>query len=376
VAVDPARHFAADYASARRAFLAAAEARRARVTCHPLRGRGPAGEELALDAAWLGPEGAGTVLAVSSGIHGVEGFAGSAIQHQLLVEQLDGLELPRGTALLLVHAVNPHGFAWLRRVNESNVDLNRNFLRHPEEHRDNPGYEELYDAINPGSLDEESEAWSRRRLAAWSREHGFQRLQEAVTCGQYRQPEGVQFGGVREEESNRGLREIVRRELRGARRVAWVDLHTGLGPWGACELITEAPPDHPAYLRGRAWYGEAARSTVAGESVSAALHGVMERGIEGELPPGCELTAFAPEFGTYEPTRVFWAMRADNWLHRHGDPASAAGRAIQQELLEVFRPADPAWQRLVLEGGARALRQTRDGLAGLSRPAYVVRPSR
>jgi hypothetical protein len=278
-------------------------------------------------------------------------------------------------ALLLVHAVNPFGFAWLRRVNESNVDLNRNFLRHPDEHVANPGYDELYEAINPRSLDEESEAWSRRRLAEWGREHGFPRLQEAITRGQYVHPEGVQFGGAQQEESNRRIREIARLELRGARRVAWIDLHTGLGPYGACEMITEAPPEHPAYRRGRAWYGEAARSPVAGESVSAALHGVMEHGIEGELPPGCEFTAFAPEFGTYDPTRVFWAMRADNWLHRLGDPGSDAGRAIKRELLEVFSPSDPEWQRRVLEGGARVLRQTRDGLAAGSQPPYVVRPS-
>ena len=29
---------------------------------------------------------------------------------------------------VLLHALNPFGFAWRRRVNEDNVDLNRNFL--------------------------------------------------------------------------------------------------------------------------------------------------------------------------------------------------------------------------------------------------------
>ena len=80
---DPA-HFPADYAAARRRFLAAAEARGARIDTRPIPARGPRGEELALDVAYIGPAFPERLLVVSSGIHGVEGFAGSAIQHQLL----------------------------------------------------------------------------------------------------------------------------------------------------------------------------------------------------------------------------------------------------------------------------------------------------
>ncbi len=358
------KHFSGDYGAARRALLAAAEARGATLSSHPLGARGPDGEELAVDVAYLGPEAPERLLVVSSGIHGVEGFAGSALQHRLLREQLDGLELPADTGLLVVHALNPWGFAWLRRVNESNVDLNRNFLRHPEEHVPNPDYDALYPAINPTELGEESESESRARLLAFAQEHGARRLQEVLTCGQYAHPTGMQFGGRQDEESNRALRAIVRGELRGARKLSWVDVHTGLGPYGVPEMICEYPTDQPAYARMRAWYGDAARSSVAGESVSAALHGVMERGVEAELPADCESTICAAEFGTYEPTRVFWAMRADNWLRHHGDRDSEQGARIRAELLEVFRPEDPAWERDVLERGAAILRQARDGLAG------------
>jgi hypothetical protein len=89
----------------------------------------------------------------------------------------------------------------------------------------------------------------------------------------------------------------------------------------------------------------------------------MDRGI-GDLLADRELTLACAEFGTYEPNRVFWALRADNWLHAHGDPESETGRRIRAELLEVFRPADPAWMRRVLEVGAGVLERARDGLAG------------
>ena len=360
----PDAHFPKTYRLARHGFLQAAEARGAQCRAYPVAARGAEDEELALDAAYLGPDAPASLLVVSSGVHGVEGFAGSAVQHQLLREQLDGLELPGSTGLLLVHAVNPYGFSALRRVNETNVDLNRNFLEHPAGHVPNPGYDALQGAINPQSLDPASEEESRRQLLAYAQEHGVRRLQEVLTCGQYVHPSGVQFGGEQEEASNRRLREIIRKETRGAGRIAWIDVHTGLGPYGVPEMITESPRDDPEYQRGRVWYGDLARSTVGGESASAALNGVIEQGIHAELPGDCEITAFAAEFGTYEPTRVFWAMRADNWLHGHGDPDSEAGRGIKAEILEVFRPADPAWQASILSRGAALLDQAKRGLTG------------
>ena len=42
-------------------------------------------------------------------------------------EWLGARALPADTGALLVHAINPYGFAWTRRVNEDNADLNRNF---------------------------------------------------------------------------------------------------------------------------------------------------------------------------------------------------------------------------------------------------------
>jgi hypothetical protein len=362
--IDPSAHFPGDYQSARRAFLAAAERRATRVASHPIRRRGPRGEELAIDTAYIGPQAPETLIVVTSGTHGVEGFAGSAIQHRFLAEQLDGFAPPAAMGILVIHAVNPFGFAHLRRVNENNVDLNRNFLRHPDEHVPNPDYETLFEAINPDDLEEESERARQARLLEFAREHGTRRLQEVLTCGQYTYRMGLQFGGVEEEESNRLIRLVLRNETRGARRVAWIDIHTGLGPYGVCEMISQAAPEAPAYRRGARWYGDAVRSTVAGDSVTPYLNGDILDGALTEISSAVEVTPFAPEFGTYDLARIFLAMRADNWLHHHGDLESPQARAIKAELLEVFRPANADWQSRILDRGARILEQTRDGLIG------------
>jgi hypothetical protein len=360
--VDPVDHFSADFGDARARFLRAAERRRAVCSAYPIGRRGPHGEELCVDVAYVGPLDPAAVLVVSSGLHGVEGFAGSAIQHQLLTAQLDGLALPRAAGLLLVHALNPFGFAALRRVNESNVDLNRNFLRHPDEHVPSPDYDRLYAALNPETLDDTAEQHALEALRAFVSEHGARRLQEVVSAGQYEHPRGMQFGGHREEESNRIARQIVREHVRGT-RVAWVDVHTGLGAYGDFVMLTTLGPDDPAVQRGRTWFGAAVQSISGGDTVTPVCHGSADLGLAAEFRSDCAVTFLAQEFGTYDLTRVFWAMRADNYLQHHGVAESESGQAIKAELLEVFRPADPAWQRAVLAGGARVIGQARNGLA-------------
>ena len=140
-------------------------------------------------------------------------------------------------------------------------------------------------------------------------------------------------------------------------------MHTGLGTYGDFVMLTGLGPDDPAVRRGSVWYGAAAQSVSAGQAVSPMCHGSADLGLAAEFSPDCTVTFFFQEFGTYDPTRVFRAMRADNWLQHYGDAESENGRAIKTQLLEVFRPADPAWQRAVLDGGAGVIRQARDGLA-------------
>jgi Protein of unknown function (DUF2817) len=58
-----------------------------------------------------------------SGTHGVEGFAGSAVQSALLselgtAEELTDMSRP---TIVFIHALNPFGFARLRRWNENGV---------------------------------------------------------------------------------------------------------------------------------------------------------------------------------------------------------------------------------------------------------------
>jgi hypothetical protein len=371
---DPADHFPPSYAASRERFLAAAHALAPRhgllLDSRAIDARGPAGETLALDFAIFGARRPAHVLVISSGTHGVEGYTGSAVQHHVLTEVLPRLRLADDAAIVLQHANNPYGFAWGRRVNESNVDFNRNFLDRFDASLCDPDYERLHDLLNPPDLDPAAEAGRWARVDAFIAEHGARRYQQVAMGGQYRYPRGVQFGGARQEQGTRHLIALVREHLADARTVLWLDIHTGLGAFGDCELVTGAMPDSACYrLSTEVWPGWI-KSATSGESVSTPLNGLLDRGVEPLLPAGCRFAFGFPEYGTYEPMRMIRAIRADNWLHAHGDPSDALGRSIRDEILEVFRPASADWRRRIVETGARLVDQ---GLARLPGATHTGR---
>src|SRR5205807_4300448 len=144
----PSFYFSASYAEARDKFRAAGQAAGARLTQYITPVKGPRGETLTTDVARLGPASAERLLVTVSATHGAEGFCGSGVQTGSFANGI-ARELPAGTAFVAIHAINPYGFAWIRRVTEENVDLNRNFVDHAKELPRNAGYEALHDAICP-----------------------------------------------------------------------------------------------------------------------------------------------------------------------------------------------------------------------------------
>jgi hypothetical protein len=354
-------YFSADYAEARRRFAEAAAAAGARLYRYGHPNRGPGGAELACDVAWLGPEDAGRVLVSVSGTHGAEGFCGSGVQSGWFASGL-ARENAGTIATMAVHAINPHGFAWLRRVTEGNVDLNRNFVDFEAPLPGNPGYDELAAALCPPTWDDATIAASREVLLAYGEEHGAGELQAAITNGQYNHPDGLFFGGRAPTWSHRTLKEIFARHLGRARRVAVIDYHTGLGPRGHGERICPAAADSPMLARVRAWYGDDFTAAALGTASATEIRGCNVIGMEQALPRA-ELTAVALEYGTLPSEEVTLALMADNWLHLYGDLNSAKGRAIKAQVREAFFQDADDWKEMVWQ---RAVETQRAALAGLA----------
>ena len=174
--------FAHNYADARAKFLAIAARYGAPVRSYLNPLKGPEDEELATDTVWLGPADARRVMVLTSATHGIEGFCGSGCQIDWLLGA-GPARLPDGVAALIVHAVNPYGFAWLRRVTEENVDLNRNGIDFGQPPPANPGYAELREALSPPALSDPVFEKTQATIAAWRAKHGDDMHVRAVVQG-------------------------------------------------------------------------------------------------------------------------------------------------------------------------------------------------
>jgi predicted deacylase len=358
-----AEYFSPDYASARERFRSAAAGAAAATESYILPDhRGPGGETLSLDVVRLGAADAQSALLVIAGTHGVEGLAGSGCLVGLLEDRLYDA-LPASCCIVMLHAINPHGFAWLRRVTEDGVDLNRNFVDFSKPLPSSQAYEPLHDLLVPKAWEGGIRQAADAALGAHVQQHGMAALQAAVSSGQYTRPGGLFYGGVRETWSARTLLRTLREVLPASvRRLAVLDLHTGLGPPAYGELILDAA-DPKARERALRWYGPDVRDLSAGESVSARLTGTIARGIE-RTRPELELTFIGLEFGTRPVMEVLTALRADHWLHAHGGGDPEAAARIRRQMRDAFYTDTAAWQAAVYGRTADLAFRALRGLGG------------
>jgi hypothetical protein len=343
--VEPSAHFASDYAEARAKFLAAASALALPVETHVHpSARGPAGETLAVDLALLGEAAAPSLLLVTSGTHGAEGFCGSGCQVALLSDAsfVDAVKRS-GVAVAFLHALNPFGFAHLARTTEDNVDLNRNF-RDFADASPNAAYLEIHDHVVPDEWPPTpaNEAW----FAKYVEERGWAALQSAYSTGQADRPDGLFYAGAKPAWSNRLLRDVLRRHAAARRRFAWIDVHTGLGPLGHGEKIYAGPDDPETLARTRTTFGADVTSIYDGTSTSARVTGMLFQAI-ADCCPGPEYAGIALEFGTLALPRVMEALRARQWLANHADATAEVRSRILRQARDAFYVDTPAWKAMV-----------------------------
>ncbi|MEO7727879.1 MAG: DUF2817 domain-containing protein [Burkholderiales bacterium] len=344
------QHFSADFAAAQRRFRAGVAQRHGRLDSLRLAAVGPSGEELAIDIGWFGAPQPRRVFVHSSGIHGVEGYAGSAIQLQWLADGLPAL--PPDAAIALVHVLNPYGFAWLRRANENNVDLNRNFGAAGEDTGDaGLDYAPLDALLNPRSAPGLAPFYAR---SAWLvLRHGFPRMLQAVSAGQHVNSRGLFYAGTTPEPGYAAYRDYLQEKLARAQWIVAIDVHTGLGPYGEDTLLVDAAPDRRDVSQTmHALFGNRVRlQDNAGFAyrVRGAQHDMYY-----SLFPRAAVHFAGQEFGTFNSVRVVAALRAENYWHHQG---AGPSHPAKQALFATFCPADNAWRTRVLQRGREVIAQ-------------------
>jgi len=344
----------ATYQACSEAFRRAAEEARLRAESHPVSARGPRGETLTVGVVSLGAAAPRRALVVLSGVHGVEGFIGSAMQCDLL-GRVDRSSLPADMAVLLVHAVNPWGMAWSRRQNESNVDLNLNWRRDEAAPAHNDAYDVLHALVCPST----PELPDVRRIVSAAlelvAERGLAFVRDGITRGQYRHADGLHFGGDRTEESVRIVERVVRERLAGTERLLAIDLHTGHGPRGELTLLSDRPAGsaQDRFLGTLAGPGAVEATADNPAATTGTKSGQIANGL-ADLFGGATCFATSAEIGTVSDEEQLVATVLEHWVHRFGDRSNPAHAEIVQRYRRCFAPDDAAWEESALAKG-RAL---------------------
>lgn len=355
--------FSPDYIAARSRFRSGSIALGCRLEELPIGHDGPDGNPLTIDVAILGAAEPQKAVVVSSGLHGVEGFFGSAVQAALLEEELGGYKPPDDTALVLIHALNPFGFAWIRRVNEDNVDLNRNFLLPDQAYSGVPDtYGQLDGLLNPRTPPSSLDPFLAK--AAFNiAKYGMPALKNAVAGGQYEFSKGLFYGGSGPCTTVRLMDEHLPRWVGSARHVLHIDLHTGLGKSGTYKLLVdhEEGSDRAAWLAQR--FGADVVEPWAPGGVSYAIRGGMGVWCKHRFPE-TEYDVMVAEFGTTGPLQVIAALRAENQAHHWARPEDDVTRRAKTRLREAFAPTKPAWRDTVVARGVRIVQQAIEALGG------------
>lgn len=301
--------------------------------------KGAEGEALYTDIAVIGDTGAKKVLIISSGTHGVEGYCGSALQLHAMQQGLYEM-ITDDCVCYLVHTINPYGFSHNRRVNEDNVDLNRNFVdfRHPLP--DNPSYR-IFKEFTGGYIQVAGGRTVPDAICAYIEKFGEKKYQEAITSGQYTDEEDIYFGGKQATWSNVTWNNFIKRSVSTATHVIHIDIHTGLGPFGKQTLIYTGDPSKPAFHMACECYGKN-NLVLPGNELTPSVNGPLTSSFN-IFKDKIHVIGVASEFGTVSLQEMLSTLVDENlsWGDARAEPIKR-GEMINR-MRHCFCPDDPGW---------------------------------
>ena len=362
-------YFSNTYAESQEKFRALVTQNDGRLhVCEHATAKGPDDESLTVDWAVFGNSSAQKVFLSLNGIHGNESYAGAASQLQL-IDSGALKTLPDNVAVILVHNINPYGWAYDSQLNEDGVNLNRNFV----DFENLPESDELHlalekaTALNSPSLQEASQAIIRR--AEVKQAYGDNRYYAAYVSGQYIAPASSNYGGLGPAWSNKVLRENIVGPISGAEKIAFIDWHTGLGDYGQSWELHPWREGSEAWKQLAQWWGEdivqrgalgfyqsgddeVGIADINGLSVNAFLEGASSAEISGGIV----------EFGTVPSADQQVACIIDIWFQQQGKAQGLCHRPWKSLQHFAYAPCDPYWRASVLDHAQRIYAKTIAGV--------------
>lgn len=302
-------------------------------------------DNLTTDAVYIGDPDASNLVVLISATHGVEGYCGSAIQRFLLdrIGQSPDI-LPPNLALLVIHGLNPWGMHWARRCDQHGVDLNRNFVDFTALPELDPAYAKVLAA-----LQEEHPQKRQQAMDEHIAQLGQKKFDEVFSGGQYHYDWAPFYGGVRPAFASGVIDKCISSWRLTEKELVVIDLHSGLGPWGFGELISDHDLNSPGNAFAQQLFGAAVAITALDGSFSVAKRGLQDyRWHQLMQQSGCYLTL---EFGTYGTKALFDVLLDEHlfwYQNKRFDGNDDAYLRRRAAMIDHFCPQDTFWQESVL----------------------------
>lgn len=304
-------------------------------------------------------------IVVNSGVHGLEGYFGSASQIQFLREMAPKLHdhAMGDFTLVLIHAINGWGMEHrMREVRDSNgglVDLNRNFgvdFAHPEHLPKN----ELYELSHELLLSRPNEVKKRAALIEHRKRHLRDGAWDAISHGQYVHPDGLFYGGDAPTVENRMALKIYDNIMDAdAKSLVSIGIHTGLGRFNARQkdVTSKLLVSHPAADARSKFFGKLFAGAIPVETDERAANGPV---LLGDLVDCLEsryarrnipIATADLELGTGQfPVMSTIYKRMDMGDARYDLKHSGKiNQRTWRNLTESWYPSSPIWRRVALE---------------------------
>ena len=308
------------------------------------------------------------LLIVTTGLHGIEGYIGAAMLNLLIDKYLNKLDYD-STGIVLVHAINPWGMKHMRRTNENNIDLNRNFIWQWSslEEKLNKDYQKIESFLNP-QQPYCNKLWNNVSfnfgLLKALFKIGFNSLKNAPILGQYQFPAGIYYGGQGYEDSTRYMIDLYRRCIRDYRRIVLLDIHTGYGPGNLMSIVNSVFEKRSSAELKKAFVYPLVQKTdtkefykIKGDMIDF-LYMLIAREFKDK-----QFYSTTLEFGTYGDS-IISALKSlqviieENRLYRYGVKYDKDKKNIRKNFLNLFAPTSEEWR-------SKAIKDFRQGLNGI-----------
>lgn len=313
--------------------------------------------DLTIDYLYIPPQNKKTkILIMSSGVHGVEGFAGSAAQQMFMSEYIDKIDNTK-TGILLLHGLNPYGFKYLRRVTENNVDLNRNSDVSLDLYKNkNKGYTKLNEFLNPTT---KVNVGSFKNRFFFTRAlfkiigNGIATLRQAILQGQYEYEKGLYFGGKTFEPQIVTMQNFLKDKLKDYSTILEIDIHTGYGERGKLHLFPNPMKDKnekngvETIFKGYDidWGDEEDFYTVTGDFSD----------FIGKIYPEKFYMPMTFEYGTLDSQTTSGSVKSihnmilENQGFHYGYEEEDDQKEVAERFMEMYYPSSARWRSYTLE---------------------------